>query len=141
MFHIIYFHLQLIIHPLEFNTCPMISSPVTTFTDIGKVKQQPTIIYDPNTLYRTSGQQQPPPPSQIQPQQTLTSIQSNLHMNDALINQQKHQHQQSIPQQVLHLSSGMLTTDDNILKSLLQINPQAVSLLFIQINKSFYFFI
>ena len=48
-------------------------------------------------------------------------------MNDALLNQQKHQHQQPISQQVLHLPSGMMTTDDNILKSLLQINPQAVS--------------
>jgi hypothetical protein len=97
-------------------------------------QQPPSIIYDPN-IYRTSGQQQqqqqqqqqPLPPQQIQPQQTLTPIQSNPHMNDALINQQKHQHQH---QQVLHLPSGMLTTDDNILKSLLQINPQAVSLLF-----------
>jgi hypothetical protein len=48
-------------------------------------------------------------------------------MNDSLLNQQKHPHQQSMSQQVLQLPPGMLTTDDNILKSLLQINPQAVS--------------
>jgi hypothetical protein len=93
------------------------------------MQQQTPIIYDPNTLYRTSGQQ----PTQIQQaqqqqqQQSITSLQSNPHMNDSLINQQKHQHQQSMPQQVLHIAPGMLTTDDNILKSLLQINPQAVS--------------
>ncbi|CAF3505803.1 unnamed protein product [Adineta steineri] len=96
-------------------------------------QQQQPIIYDPNTLYRT--QPQPPPPqqqqqvqqSQQQQQQLLTPLQSNPHMNDSLINQQKHQHQQSMPQQVLHLPPGVLATDDNILKSLLQINPQANS--------------
>ena len=88
-------------------------------------QQQTPIIYDPNTLYRTSPGQQPPPSPQVQQsQQLITPLQSNPHMNDSLINQQKHQH----PQQVLHLPSGMLTTDDNILKSLLQINPQAVCL-------------
>jgi hypothetical protein len=90
------------------------------------MQQQAPIIYDPNTLYRTSGQQ----PAQLLQQQPITPLQSNPHMNDSLINQQKHQHQQSIPQQILHLAPGMLTTDDNILKSLLQINPQAVSFLF-----------
>jgi hypothetical protein len=104
------------------------------------MQQQTPIIYDHNTLYRTSGQQ----PAQVQQiqqiqqiqqvqqaqQQPITSLQSNPHMNDSLINQQKHQHQQSMPQQVLHLAPGMLTTDDNILKSLLQINPQAVNFFF-----------
>ncbi len=91
------------------------------------MQQQTPIIYDPNALYRTPGQQS----AQVQQtqQQSLTSLQANPHMNDSLMNQQKLQHQQSIPQQVLHLAPGMLTTDDNILKSLLQINPQAVSIL------------
>jgi hypothetical protein len=116
-------------------------------------QQQTPIIYDPNTLYRTAPGQQPTPvqvqvqqqqqQQQQQPQQqSITSLQTNPHMNDSIINQQKHPHQQSMPQQVLHLAPGMLTTDDNILKSLLQINPQAVSfilhyLLFSFINLSF----
>jgi hypothetical protein len=92
------------------------------------MQQQAPVIYDPNTLYRTSPGQQTPLPSQVQqPQQLITPLQSNPHMNDSLINQQKHQHQQSMSQQVLHLPSGMHTTDDNILKTLLQINSQAVS--------------
>ncbi|CAF1210250.1 unnamed protein product [Rotaria sordida] len=98
----------------------LIMQPIT-------MQQSAQIIYDPNTLYRTPGQQQQPPPPPPQVQQQINSLQTNPHMNDSLINQQKHQHQQSIPQQVLHLPSGMLTTDDNILKSLLQINPQANS--------------
>ncbi|CAF1683806.1 unnamed protein product, partial [Adineta ricciae] len=83
-------------------------------------QQQQPIIYDHNSLYR---QQQPPPPPQH-----IATLQTNSHINDSLLNQSKHPHQQQpMPQQVLHLPSGMLTTDDNILKSLLQINPQANS--------------
>ena len=92
---------------------------------------QTHITYDPNTMYRASVQQQLAPP---QVQQTLTSHQANSHLNDNLVNPQKPQHQQLI-QQVLHLPSSVLATDDNILKSLLQINPQAVSFLL------FFFFV
>ena len=99
------------------------------------MQQQPQLNYDSNALYRTAPmqQQQPPPPIQIQQpqQQSLQPIQSNPHINENLINQQKHSHpqtmQQQQQQQVLHLPPGMLSTDDNILKSLLQINPQANS--------------
>ena len=87
-------------------------------------QQQTPIIYDPNNLYRTTGQ--PPPPHSLvqqQQQQQLTQLQSNSQMNESLMNQQKHPHQQS----VLQLPPGMLTTDDNILKSLLKINPPTVS--------------
>lgn len=95
-------------------------------------QQQTPIIYDPNNPYRTASIQPQPSATQVQQQQqqqhpSVTPLQSNLHMNDMLINQQKHLHSQSMPQQVLQIAPGMLATDDNILKSLLQINPQAVS--------------
>lgn len=87
------------------------------------MQQQPPMMYDPNAMYRA-----PPPPPQIQPtQQLITNLQPVPHMNDNLMNQQKHPHQHPMSQQVLQLPPGMLTTDDNILKSLLQINPQSVS--------------
>ena len=89
--------------------------------------QQTQMMYDPNNHYRaTAQQQQPPLPQQQQQQQQpqqITQLQANSHMNDGLMNQQKHPHQQAM----LQLPPGMLTTDDNILKSLLKVNPQAVS--------------
>ena len=85
--------------------------------------QQSQMMYDPNNHYRTTTQQQPQLPQQQQQQQQITQLQANSHMNDGMMNQQKHPHQQTM----LQLPPGMLTTDDNILKSLLKVNPQAVS--------------
>ena len=98
-------------------------------------QQQTPIIYDPNNPYRTAPiqQQQSVQVQHLQQQQqqhpSVTPLQTNPHINDIMINQQKHPHQQSMPQQVLQIAPGMLATDDNILKSLLQINPQAVSVI------------
>ena len=90
-------------------------------------QQQTPIIYDPNNPYRTAPIQQQSPATHQQQHPSVIPLQSNAHINDMLINQQKHLHQQSMSQQVLQIAPGMLATDDNILKSLLQINPQTVS--------------